>query len=100
MYAKDRQCTYNGTLRRGRKPIVAVEKQYKYYICVSDRERARACALVWVRTCAFARDALLIQHASRIWLHHVFQHYLLNDTISGKTLLNIKYVMIFSTTFI
>jgi hypothetical protein len=31
------------------------------------------------------------------WLHHTFQHYLTNDTIFGKKLLNIKCVLIVST---
>jgi hypothetical protein len=27
-----------------------------------------------------------------LWLHHIFRHYLLNGTIFGKKLLNMKYV--------
>ena len=55
------------------------------------RSRSRAGA------CTFACVALLIQHATRrhshlrpLWLHHNFRHYLINGTIFGKKLLNIK----------
>jgi hypothetical protein len=54
-----------------------------------------------VRACS--RVALLIHHVTYRhidirghWLHSIFQHYLINGTIFGKTLLNIKCVFWFS----
>ena len=79
-------------------------------ITYSERESVcvRACVCGWVgvgaraRACACARVALLIQHAARrhivicgLWLYHIFQHYLINGTIFGKNLLNIKCVFWF-----
>jgi hypothetical protein len=31
-------------------------------------------------------------HLQPLWLYHIFRHYLINGTIFGKQLLNIKYV--------
>ena len=64
--------------------------------CVSARvgvdALARACACVYVY--------LLTQHVAHapychlrpLWLHRIFRHYLINGTIFGKKLLNIKCV--------
>ena len=35
-------------------------------------------------------------HLRPLWLHHIFRHYLINSTICGKSLLNIKCVFWFS----
>jgi hypothetical protein len=40
--------------------------------------------------------AVLYCHLWPIWLYHIFPHYLINDTIFGKKLLNIKCVFWFS----
>ena len=59
------------------------------------------CVCVGARACDCARVALLMQHAKRrhvscgLWLHQIFRHFLINDTIFGKTLLNIKCVFSF-----
>ena len=62
--------------------------------------RADVDARAWV--CACAHVALLIQHATRrhvvicdLWLHHIFRHYLINGTIFGKMLLDVKCVFWF-----
>jgi len=39
-------------------------------------------------------------HLWPVWLYYIFPHYLINGTISRKKLLNIKYVLIFSTTVV
>ena len=44
--------------------------------------------------------AILWRHLQPLLLHHIFRHYLINGTIFGKKVLNIKCVLIFSTTFI
>jgi hypothetical protein len=53
--------------------------------------RLSECVIARVRACACGCVALLIQPATRrhivmynIWLHHLFQHYLINGTIFGK----------------
>jgi hypothetical protein len=43
---------------------------------------------------------MLCRHLWPLWLHNIFRHYLINGTIFGIVLLNIKCVLIFSTTFI
>jgi hypothetical protein len=70
----------------------------------------RACVgvAVWARACACARVTLLIQHESDVILSlatSMSPSYFSTlskkrDTIFGKSLLNIKYVSIFSATFI
>ena len=35
-------------------------------------------------------------HLRPLWLHHIFRHYLINDTIFGKKVPEIKYVFRFS----
>ena len=59
----------------------------------------------WAYACAPV--ALLIQHARNarapycivicgLWLHHIIRHYVINDTVFGKKLFNIKCVSRFS----
>ena len=43
---------------------------------------------------------LLCCHLWPVWLYHIFLHYLINGTIFGENLLNIKYILIFCTTFV
>jgi hypothetical protein len=43
--------------------------------------------------------AVLYCHLWPVWLCHIFPHYLINDSF-WKKLLNIKCVLIFSTTFV
>ena len=91
-------------MRRVRKTIIAVEKQYVSYIfvCVCVW---RAWVRVWMRgrlgrACACPRVALLIQHAKRmrrVLLSSVaslapsyFQHYLINGTIFEKKTIKCK----------
>ena len=53
-----------------------------YYECVSvalDIQHAK-------------RMRLLYCHLWPVWLYHIFPHYLTNGTITGRKLLNIKYV--------
>jgi hypothetical protein len=40
--------------------------------------------------------AVLYCHLWTVWLYHIFPHYLINGTILGKKLLNIKCVFWFS----
>jgi hypothetical protein len=61
--------------------------------------RGRAISITY---CEYVFVALVIQHAKPCavlychlwpaWLYHVFLHYLINDTIFGRNLSNIKYV--------
>jgi hypothetical protein len=43
--------------------------------------------------------AVLYCHLWPVWLYHIFAHYLINGTIFGKKLLNIKRVFGFSLQF-
>ena len=77
-------------------------KSNNYYIFFRVCVCARVYAWVRVNGCpgAWACAALLIQHATRmrsshlwpLWFHHIFRHYLINGTIFGKKLLNIKHL--------
>jgi hypothetical protein len=113
-------------LRRVYKTIVAVENQYVLYSCVCVCVRARARAGVWVSACMCVRVCFrvfvwggggkverakacyctLVGHTQAPYflgyfrLHHIFRLFLINGAIFGKKLLNIKCVLIFSTTFI
>jgi hypothetical protein len=76
-----RQCTYNVTMRRFLSTIVAVEKQELLH---------NLCVFVALGTQQAMRRAIL-----SLWsapLYNIFPHYLINGTIYGKTLLNIKCV--------
>jgi hypothetical protein len=44
--------------------------------------------------------ALLYCHRCRVWMYHIFPHYLINGKIFGKYMLNRERVLIFSTTFV
>ena len=39
-------------------------------------------------------------HLCPVWVYHIFPHYLINSTILGGKILNTKYVLISSTTFV
>jgi hypothetical protein len=77
--------------------IIAVEKQQVFHMCAG----------AWASACACVQLALLIHFATRMghivtsfvasfFLHHIFRHYLINGTIFGKKLPNLKYVFTFS----
>jgi hypothetical protein len=101
---QDGQCTYNVTLRSLRENIVTVKNQYTLHICVC------VCVSARVLACACTRVALLIQRAIR--MRHVmsFVAVLAPPYFSmlshkwhdfrEKMLLDIKYVLIFSRTFV
>ena len=67
---------------------------------------AHACVCQSACACVYVQVALLFQHATRmrhivmyLWpvrLLHIFRHYLINGTVFGKKLLNIKCVFWFS----
>ena len=44
--------------------------------------------------------AILHCHLWPVWMYHIFLYYLTNGTIFVKNLLNMKHVLIFSTTFL
>jgi hypothetical protein len=68
---------------RVRVTIVAVEKQQVLHtLCV--------CSLSYPACKAHAPYYIVI---CGLWLHQIFRHYLLNGTIFGKTLLNMKGVL-------
>ena len=58
------------------------------------RARAKACY------CTLVGHTQAPYFLGSFWLHHIFRLYLINGAIFGKKLLNIKSVLIFSTTFI
>ena len=90
------------------------DRQFMHYV-TSMRVReslfprsVRACGYLgaWACACAYLHVALLF-HMQRVcailwrhlWprsFHHIFRHYLINGTIFGKKLLNIKCVLLFS----
>jgi hypothetical protein len=90
---------------RVRETTVAVEKHkvlhISLYVCV------RVCVYGWPGTCMWVRAytfaypvcnayAPYLCHLWPLWLCHIFPRYLINGTISRKTLLNIKCVFWFS----
>ena len=69
------------------------------YVCVC------VCVCVWVGARTYKRSVRPYSitypackahapyfHLWPLWLHHIFRHYLINGTIFGKKLLNIKCV--------
>ena len=85
-YKQDRQRIYNVTLRRVRATTVAVENS--------------KCYILWVCVCSLSHWACNV-HAPycHLWpapLYSIFQHFLINCTIFGNILLNIKCVFWFS----
>ena len=56
----------------------------------------RAMSITHFRACVCLRNPVCTTlpycHLRPLWLHHVFRHYLINGTIFGKKLLNIKCV--------
>jgi hypothetical protein len=85
---KDRQCTYNATLRRLREIIVAVVKQYYiFWMCV--------CSL-WYTAC---NAQAVYYYLWPVRSYHIFPRYLINGTILEKksVIKNKMYVLIFFT---
>ena len=90
--------------------IVAVEKQYEYYLLVCVCMRTRACLHVGTRARGRVHVALLMQHATRMILVPSFvvsQSPPSSSTLSHKrydfrkTVVEHKMcVLIFSTTFV
>ena len=75
------------TLRRVDKNNFDVEKQCVTYLCVSVGVYLHTCSLNYP-ACNAPPYCLL----GAIWHHQAFRHYLINDTIVRKILLNIKCV--------
>ena len=81
--------------------------RFTYFcVCVYERVLVLSCvcecgctgAGVFLRACSLTStvcSAPPYSHLWRLWLHHVFPHCLINETIFGKTLLNIKCVFWF-----
>ena len=74
-------------------------------VCVCVCERAGGVGVgtrgagMFLRACSLncpACNAPSYCHLRTLWLHHVFRNYLINDTVFGKMLLNIKCVFLFS----
>ena len=87
----------NIPLRRVHVTNVAVEKLNVLYISVCVCVCVGGCTGVGVclRACILnypVCNALTHCHLWPLWLHHIIRHYLVNGTIFGKKLLNIKYV--------
>ena len=66
-------------------------------MCARAHGWVRACVGLdgWARACSLnypAYNAPPYCHLWPLWLHHNFRHYLINGTIFGKKLLNIKCV--------
>jgi hypothetical protein len=89
-----KQVTFNVTLRRVRELLLSW-KSNKCYTLMSVCVRARACSLAYP-ACNLYVCAILWRHMWPLWLHHIFWHYLINDTILEKMLLYIKCVFWFS----
>ena len=87
---QEKPFTYNVTLKRVRVTLVAVgKKQVLNYECM------------FVVACKFVSAcAVLYCHLWPVWLYHNFPHYLINGTTFGKTLLNLKCVLISCTIFV
>jgi len=65
--------------------------------------KSNKCYIFWVYVSGLSYTACkahTLFHLRPIWLFHIFPHYLINGTIFGTKLLNIKCVLIFSTTFV
>ena len=90
-HLQDRQCTHNVTLRQVCKTTAAVEKQQLSHICVCVCECVSGYGLTNP-----ACNAPSHCHLQPLWLYNSFPHYLINFTIFGKKLLNIKCVFWFS----
>ena len=111
---------YNVTLKRVRDTIVAMEKQkvLHVYVCACAVGDVHACACVcvcvcvcvggctnagvWFRACSLtypACNAHTPYCMRSLWFHHIFRYYLINYTILIKSLLNVKCVSIFCTTY-
>jgi hypothetical protein len=108
---EDTQCAYNVILSR-----VAL-KSNNYYAFLCTRMRLLACMCVGISRrvvvckcvlpCSLAYPSCnahapySIVICGPLSFHHIFRHYLINGMITGKkNFFNIKYIFIFSTTFI
>ena len=64
-------------------------------VCVSEVGCGRTSAGVCFSTCRLTYPVCHVQAPSclrRVWFHHIFRHYLINDMIFGKKSLNIKCI--------
>jgi hypothetical protein len=95
------KCINTGNIRRAtvtmscvRVTIVAVERQYVLIIvslCLYS-------CLSYPASKSHFFCAALYCHLWPVWLYNIFSHYLINGTIFGEKLLNIKRVFIFYAT--
>ena len=101
----ERQYTYNATARRVHETSVLPRETNKYYIflctCLCACAHARGCtgAGMCLRACSLTYRACKAPpyfHLRPVWFLHIFQLHLINATIFGKTLLNIKCLLLFS----
>ena len=76
-----------------------MEKKCVIYLCVC----VCVCVCGWVRACACARVALLLEDETRrhsviygLWLHRIFRHNLINGTIFGGKITEYKMSFDFS----
>jgi hypothetical protein len=102
-----RQCTCNATLRRVRESLLPWKRNNNTYLsvgvcaCACARVCGRGCMGTdgCLRVCSLTNLACNAQpycHLRPLWLHRIFRHYVINGTIFGKTLPNIKRVLWFS----
>jgi hypothetical protein len=63
-------------------------------VCVCVRvwgEGGSEHVLACILPCQACNALVQYGHMLPLWLHHIFRHYLINGTIFGKELLDIKY---------
>ena len=78
------------------KPLLLWKSNKHYiFVCVCVCVRARTHVLVALSSMQ-SPCAVLYCHLRPLWLHHIFPHYPINSTVSGKKLLTIKCVFPFS----
>ena len=92
------QCTCNVTLMRVHETTVAVESnQYYIFVCVCVCVCVSGCRCMGVYFLSYSVCHAQTPYFLRpLWLHHIFRHYLINDTIFGEKSLNKKCVFCFS----
>jgi hypothetical protein len=92
----DGQWTYNVTLRRFRKTILALEKQYLV--------RILSTFLYSFLSYPVGKPLLVCSalycHMWLVWLYRIFPYYVINDTIVGKKVIEHKMCVILTTTFV
>ena len=79
------------------KSVLHISVCARVLACARARGRVHARACMW--TCLSSMQfvcAMLSLNLWLLWLHSIFPHYLINNTIFGKMLLNIKCVFWFS----